>query len=169
MKHLALAIGCITLTAALMAQPGPQGPQGLQGPHGQWWTLPQVQEALNLSQEQIDALTTLHTAHAEKMIDLRANLEKLRLKMDQALQKDPFVESEALRLADEINRARSVMESARTEMLIKSRAILTLEQWNQMKAHRADRKEKRQDRREEFREERGNRDRDFRGDRGFRR
>lgn len=149
---LGVAIAGALLTCAAMAQ-GPGGMDmgpgfgghrppmekalGPQGDHGRWWNNPKVVERLKLTDDQRKAFDGIFLAHREKLIDLRASVEKAELEMEPLVSADQPDESRILSQIDKVAQARAELEKANARFLLAIRNKLTPEQWKQVQAFRA--------------------------------
>lgn len=120
-------------------------------PRGQWWENEKAVAELGLTPDQQVRLDRLSFEHRSRMIDLRADLEKAQLRLQELMDDPRFEERAALEQSDRVTAARSLVEKERAALLVKTRAVLTAEQWRKAKARL---QEKRHERREGFREER---------------
>ena len=151
--RLGLAMAGVLLAGTAMAQ-GPGGGMGMgpgfgehrppmerafgaQGDHGRWWNNPKIAERLKLTDEQRKAFDGILLAHREKLIDLRANLEKAELEMESLIDTDQPDEAKILSQIDKVAQARAELEKANARFLLAIRYKLTPEQWKQIQAFRA--------------------------------
>jgi len=151
--RLGLAMAGVLLAGTAMAQ-GPGGDMGMgpgfgehrppmerafgpQGDHGRWWNNPKIAERLKLTDEQRKAFDGILLAHREKLIDLRANLEKAELEMESLIDTDQPDEAKILSQIDKVAQARAELEKANARFLLAIRNKLTAEQWKQIQAFRA--------------------------------
>jgi protein CpxP len=148
-----LAIAGVLLAGTAMAQPSGNGPGagpgfaehkppmekafGPQGEHGRWWNNPKVVERLKLTEEQRKTFDSILLQHREKLIDLRANVEKAELEMEPLMGDDQPNEVKILAQIDKVAQARAELEKANARFLLAIRNKLTPEQWKQMEAYRA--------------------------------
>jgi Spy/CpxP family protein refolding chaperone len=109
------------------------------GALGRWWNNPRIVERLKLTDEQRKTFDGIFLAHREKLIDLRANLEKSELAMEPLMRDDSPNEVGILAQIDKIAQARAELEKANARFLLALRARLTPEQWKTVQAFRADR------------------------------
>lgn len=153
--RLGLAIAALLTVGAASAQgpgglPGPgAGPgfadhrppmeraMGMRGEHGRWWNNPSVVEKLKLTDDQRKAMDTILQQHREKLIDLRASLEKAELAMEPMMREDQPNEAAAMAQIDKVAQARAELEKANARFLFALRAKLTPEQWKQVQEFRA--------------------------------
>jgi Spy/CpxP family protein refolding chaperone len=110
---------------------------GLQGDHGRWWNNPKVVERLKLTDEQRKAFDGILLEHREKLIDLRASVEKAELEMEPLIGTDQPDEARILSQIDKVAQARAELEKANARFLLAIRNKLTPEQWKQVQAFRA--------------------------------
>lgn len=155
MKRITMTLIALMIAGGLLAQPMMSGPRGMKG---KWWTSTDVQQNLNLSEQQVEELNRIHLASAEFMIDLEAAMEKQHLRFQEIMDTDPFNPEEALRQMDALSKARQKMQNLRHEMMIKTRTVLSTEQWLSLKSMRNERRADRKERRKELRKNRRNGD-----------
>jgi Spy/CpxP family protein refolding chaperone len=111
---------------------------GLGGDQGHWWNRPKVIERLKLTEDQRKAMDGILLAHREKLIDLRASVERAELEMEPLLGADRPDESRILSQIDKVAQARAELEKANARFLLAIRNKLTPEQWKQVQQFRAD-------------------------------
>jgi Spy/CpxP family protein refolding chaperone len=110
---------------------------GPQGDHGRWWNNPKVIERLKLTDEQRKAFDGIMMEHREKLIDLRANVQKAELAMEPLVGADQPDEARILSQIDKVAQARAELEKANARFLLAIRNKLTPEQWKQVQDFRA--------------------------------
>jgi periplasmic protein CpxP/Spy len=110
---------------------------GPQGDHGRWWNNPKVVEQLKLTDAQRKSFDGILLEHREKLIDLRASVEKAELEMEPLMGADQPNEGKILSQIDKVAQARSELEKANARFLLAIRSKLTPEQWKQVQAFRA--------------------------------
>lgn len=135
---------------------------GPRGEHGRWWNNPEIAEKLKLTDDQRKAMDAILIQHREKLIDLRASVEKAELGMEPMMRDDQPNETAVMAQIDKIAQARAELEKANARFLFALRAKLTPEQRKQVQDFRASHEGMRRDgmRREGMRR---NSDRDGRG------
>lgn len=116
---------------------------GPRGEHGRWWNDPSMVEKLKLTDEQRKAMDAILLAHREKLIDMRAAVEKAELQMEPLMQSDSPNETKILSQIDAIAQARAELEKANARFLLEIRAKLTPEQWKTLQAARSERMQRR--------------------------
>lgn len=147
-----LAIGSLLMAGVAMAQaPGPMdGPAfghrppierafGGHGIEGRWWNNPKIIERLKLTDDQRKAFDQILLEHREKLIDLRANVEKAELAMEPLVQADEPNESAILAQIDKVAQTRAELEKANARYLLALRSKLTPDQWKQVQEFRKNR------------------------------
>jgi Spy/CpxP family protein refolding chaperone len=112
---------------------------GGQGEHGRWWNNPKVVDRLKLTDDQRKSMDAILLAHREKLVDLRASLEKSELELEPLMKEDQPNENAILAQIDKTASARAELEKANARFLLAIRGKLTADQWRQMQADRADR------------------------------
>ncbi|HEX4286175.1 MAG TPA: Spy/CpxP family protein refolding chaperone [Terracidiphilus sp.] len=150
--RIGLAIATFCMTGAVFAQgPGSMGGPGSQGMghrppferafgghgvEGRWWNNPKIVERLKLSDDQRKAFDQILLEHREKLIDLRANLEKTELTMESLVGNEQPNEGAILGQIDKVAAARAELEKANARYLLALRSKLTPEQWKQVQEFR---------------------------------
>jgi periplasmic protein CpxP/Spy len=113
------------------------------GTEGRWWNSPRIAERLKLTDDQKKAFDQILMGHREKLIDLRANLEKAELVMEPLVRDDQPNEAAILAQIDKVAQARAELEKANARYLLALRSKLTPEQWKQMREFRENREQTR--------------------------
>jgi len=112
---------------------------GLQGGPGRWWNNPKVVERLKLTDDQRKAMDSILLEHREKLIDLRASLQKAELALEPLMRDDQPNETRILAQIDKVAQARAELEKANAGFLLAIRGKLTAEQWKIVQDYRASR------------------------------
>jgi Spy/CpxP family protein refolding chaperone len=112
---------------------------GGHGVEGRWWNNPKMIERLKLTDDQRKAFDQILLDHREKLIDLRANVEKAELAMEPLVRSDQPNEGAILAQIDKLAQARAELEKANARYLLALRSKLTPEQWKQVQEFRANR------------------------------
>jgi len=115
---------------------------GPRGEHGRWWNDSAMVEKLKLTEEQRKSMDGILLEHREKLIDMRANVEKAELGMDPLMHDDQPNEGKILAQIDKVAQARAELEKANARFLLAIRGKLTPEQWKQLREVREDRMER---------------------------
>ena len=106
---------------------------------GRWWDNPRVADKLKLTDDQRKAFDQILLDHREKLIDLRANVEKAELAMEPLVRADQPNESSILAQIDKVAQARAELEKANARYLLALRSKLTPDQWKQVQDFRKNR------------------------------
>lgn len=124
---------------AQMEKPRPALERALAMPgmQGRWWVNPHIAEQLKISEEEQTALDAILIEHREKLIDLRASLEKTELKMEELVMADKLDEAAITAQIDHVAQARAELEKANAHYLLAIWGKLTPEQRVQVKQYRA--------------------------------
>jgi len=110
---------------------------GPRGEHGRWWNNPAVVEKLKLTDDQRKAMDAILLQHREKLIDLRAGVEKAELGMEPMMHDDQPNEAAVMAQIDKVAQARAELEKANARFLFALHAKLTPEQRKQVQEFRA--------------------------------
>ena len=149
--RLSLALAALLATAGMAVAQGPGVGQGFGdrrppmermlgagGQHGRWWNNPTMVEKLKLTDDQRKAMDSIMLSHREKLIDLRANLDKSELVLQPMMQDDQPNEANILAQIDKVAQARADLEKANARFLLAIRGKLSPDQWKQLQQIRAD-------------------------------
>src|SRR5258708_39993264 len=113
------------------------------GPSGRWWNDPAMVEKLSLSDDQRKSMDAILLEHREKLVDMHARVEKAEIAMEPLMSADQPSEQLILAQIDKIAQARAELEKANARFLLAIRAKLTPDQWKQLQAVRAERRQNR--------------------------
>jgi len=150
--RLVLALAGLLIAGAAGAQGfgGAQGPGSGMGAHrapvergfgplgakGNWWNNPRIVERLKLTDDQRKVMDGIMLEHREKLIDLRANLERAELGMQPLMGADTPNDAAITAQIDKVVQARGDLERANARFLLAVRDKLTPDQWKQVQAFR---------------------------------
>ncbi len=115
------------------------------GIEGRWWNNPRIIERLKLTDAQRKEFDNILLQHKEKLIDLRANVEKAELEMQPLVGADQPNETQILAQIDKVAQARAELEKANARYLLDLRSKLTPEQWKEVQDFRQNRGMERDD------------------------
>jgi len=118
-------------------QPAVERALGLPGMQGRWWVQPRVVEYLKLTEDQQKAMDGILMEHREKLIDLRAALQKTELKLEELVGDAQPNEAAIVAQIDKVAQARAELEKANARYLLAVWSKLTPEQRTQVKQFRA--------------------------------
>jgi len=97
-----------------------------------WWNNPRMIEQLKLTDDQRKAMDAILLQHREKLVDLRANLEKAELALQPLMSADTPNDSAITAQIDKVVQARAELERANARFLLAIREKLTADQWKQI-------------------------------------
>ncbi len=123
----------LILTALLALASALPAADFLDLPQGRWWKNEDVIRQLNLTPDQQRKLDDIMFAHMEKMIDLKAALDKEELKIKMLIDQPQIDEKQVMAQVDRVLAARDQMQRNRAAMFVKVRVLLTPEQWENIK------------------------------------
>ena len=116
------------------------GPMGAGGAGKGWWNNSAVIERLKITDDQRKAMDAILLQHREKLIDLRANLEKAELAMQPLMGADTPNDAAIIAQIDKVVQARADLERANARFLLAIRDKLTADQWKQIQTVQQDRR-----------------------------
>ena len=103
---------------------------------GKWWQLPAVKEKLQLSHDQIRKINTIWIEHRKHIIDIRSDMEKTYIDLENLMGQPMVVWQEADKLAERLGELHSQRAKERIKMAIDIRGELSVEQFERLKALR---------------------------------
>ena len=101
---------------------------------GAWWKNSDVTSKLHLTDQQVQQLESTFYQHRLKLVDLRANIEKQDLALEQLLDAPTPNDSAILAQVDQRSAARNQLDREFTQMTLDFRKILTPDQWKQLRS-----------------------------------
>jgi len=107
--------------------------QGEMMPRGKWWRMSDVSKTLNLTPDEQEKLDNLFMQNRKNLIDLRTNVEKEKLALEQIMETDPFDESACLSQHKKMQEAISNITAERFKFLVEVRKILGKERFQQFR------------------------------------
>ncbi|MGZ5958023.1 MAG: Spy/CpxP family protein refolding chaperone [Myxococcaceae bacterium] len=141
-----LVVGLLMVAGAAAAQPMGDPMQQRMGspmeqrmgspmgvPMGRWWEWPRVAQQLGLSAEQTQKLEANTLSQATAMVDLKASVEKAEINLHAAADGQPFDAKRVREAFGVLQQARMKLEAQRFEMLLKTREVLTTDQWQKLR------------------------------------
>lgn len=126
-----------------MHRPPMEEALGPRGSQGRWWNDPSLVEKLKLTDDQRKAMDAILLEHREKLIDLRASLEKAELNMEPMMRDEHPNEGQILAQIDKVAQARAELEKANARFLLAIRSKLSPDQWKQLREDRESRMQRR--------------------------
>ncbi len=122
---------CLVALAAVLPAMGQNVPRGSFA----WWDSPVVKD-LNLSKEQLQKVqSTVHDSRG-KLIDLRAEVQKAELDVEDAFNADNFDMKRASAAVDRLAAARAETGKSLAQLSLNLRAVLTADQWRELQKRR---------------------------------
>lgn len=101
-------------------------------PMGKWWKRPRVVEQLQLTADQQQRLEEIFAKNRRQFIDLRADLERRQLDLEELLAKKDADPKKIGAAADALEQAKARASKARTMMVVEMRGVMTEEQWQKI-------------------------------------
>src|SRR6185312_8141078 len=96
-----------------------------------WWNSPVVSD-LNLSDAQRHQIREIVSSYRSKLIDARANMQKAHGDLQDVLNADHIDMDHADAVIKKLSAAQSESTRVFTEMSVRLRAVLTLDQWREL-------------------------------------
>jgi len=126
----AVAILAVALAAIAWAQPqragaGPHHPPPIQP---DWWNNPDVQDELDLTDEQIDALEEAHASFEKAARSLRFDIQQAKLDIERAFSEKSVDSKKVSELAKRLGSLHGELTESRIKHRLKLVQILTYEQ-----------------------------------------
>ncbi len=123
-------------------------------PPGKWWKRPAIVRSLGLSADQQDKLDEILAKNRRSFIDLKADVEKKQLDVEELMAKKDSDPKKVTAAIDAAEQARGKLRKAVSLMVLDMRNILTDAQWKMVLERR---EQWREERREMFRRGRSGR------------
>ena len=136
-----LTLGSILAAFVIAAPPDGRGksPSRERGSFGGFLDNPKMIEHLGLSSEQVEQMRNLHYQGEQKQIDLRATLQKARLKIHHLMEQDQPDEAAIMGSIEEAGQAHIAMRKLQVQQRLKGRDLLGTEASNKLRRYMADR------------------------------
>ena len=154
LSKMGLAVAVLGFAATVWAQGPPEGGLGMgphrppmeremgpRGEHARWWNDQRAIDKFKLTETQRKSMDDIYQQHRLTLVDLHGTLEKAELAMEPMMQEDQPDEGKILSQIDRVAQARAELEKANARMLFDLRKQLTPEQWKQVQADRAARRQ----------------------------
>lgn len=100
-----------------------------------WWDMP-IARDLNLSEDQQGQIRVITREYRTKLIDLRAQVEKADVELEDLFDDENFELQRAMQVSDRLAAARSELTKAFSTMNARLRGVLTAQQWRELKRRR---------------------------------
>jgi Spy/CpxP family protein refolding chaperone len=140
------------LAAAALAALWMGGISSAQSFDGKWWKNPSVVGDLNLTPEQSAEIEKIFVRSREKLIDLKADLEKKQLDLQVAMDDKTAARDAIEKKIETVENARAALQKTRALMILDMRQVLKPEQWQRLMQHRQERRERMQEQIQERRQ-----------------
>ena len=114
----------LMLPAMVLAQ-GPRGPRP-------WWDS-EIRQDLNLSDTQMGQIRQTQKEFRPRMKELRAEVMKVESELDALYNQDPVDQAKANDAINRLSAAHAELNKAVSQMDLKLRMILTMQQWQDLK------------------------------------
>ena len=122
----------LLMIIAVFAVAGPLAANEFDLPPGKWWENQRFVSQIGLADEQQDQIREVVFAHARRMIDLKADVDKAGLDLAASVDQQDFDPAPVRAAYAVFQTARHKLENERFEMLLEVRQILTYEQWRKI-------------------------------------
>ena len=113
---------------------------------GRWWRSPDFVKDINLTDKEQQALDDMFAKNRNELIDLRSDLEKERLKLEDILDKEPLNQSAAKAQFKRVEDKRQMLSSERFKFILEVRKLLGLERFRILTAKFEEMRRKRHER-----------------------
>lgn len=100
---------------------------------GKWWQRPGVKDTLQLTPDQIDRINTIWIEHKKRIIDIKSDIEKTYLDLENMMSQPMTDRQEAYKLAERLAQLHSQQTENRIKMAIDIRQELSIEQFEKLK------------------------------------
>lgn len=103
---------------------------------GKWWYRPGVKDTLQLTPDQIDTINTIWMEHKKRIIDIKGDIGKAYLDLENMMSQPMTDRQEAYKLAERVAQLHSQQTENRIKMAIDIRQELSIEQFEKLKGLR---------------------------------
>ena len=103
---------------------------------GKWWYRTGVKDTLQLTPDQIDRINTIWLEHKKRIIDIKSDIGKAYLDLENMMSQPTVDKNEAYKLADKLAQLHSQETEKRIKMAIDIRQELSTEQFEKLKGLR---------------------------------
>jgi len=105
---------------------------------GKWWSRPGVKDTLQLTPNQIDTINTIWMEHKKRIIDIKSDIGKTYLDLENMMSQPVTDRQEAYKLAERLAQLQSQQTENRIKMAIDIRQELSIEQFEKLKGLRSE-------------------------------
>jgi Spy/CpxP family protein refolding chaperone len=113
---------------------------------GRWWRSPELSKDMRLTDREKQILDDMFAKNRNALIDLRGDIEKERLKLEDILEKDPVNESAAKAQFKRVEEKREKLGLERFNFILDARKVLGSERFRILTGKFKEMKKKRLDR-----------------------
>jgi len=117
---------------AVLAMAGPLAANDFDLPPGKWWENPRFADHVGLTADQQGEIREIVFAHARRMIDLKADVDKAGLDLAESVDQQDFDPALVRAAYAVFQTSRQKLENERFEMLLEVRLVLSYEQWQKI-------------------------------------
>ena len=103
---------------------------------GKWWYRPGVKDTLQLTSDQIDNINKIWMEHKKRLIDIKSDIAKSYLDLENMMSQAMTDRQEAYKLAERLGQLHSQQIENRIKMAIDIRQELSIEQFEKLKGLR---------------------------------
>lgn len=100
-----------------------------------WWDSP-VAKDLNLTDAQTRQIRQTVREYRKRLIDARANMEKAEIDLEDVFNEDTIDQRRGQEAVERLGSSRAELTKAMSEMSLRLRAILSVDQWNELQKRR---------------------------------
>lgn len=102
--------------------------------NGRWWQRPGVAKELNLTDKEKQALDDMFIKNRDKFIDMKSDLDKERLKLEDILNKEPVNDTSAAAQYKRVEEKRQKLAAERFKYILGVRKILGQDRFQRLNA-----------------------------------
>ncbi len=99
-----------------------------------WWTNPELMQRIGVTDDQKAKIMEVYQSSRLKLIDVTATLQKEEVTLEPLMAADQPDQAKILSQIDRVAQSRAEVEKANARMLLGIRAVLTRDQWVELKA-----------------------------------
>jgi Spy/CpxP family protein refolding chaperone len=100
-----------------------------------WWDSP-VARDLNLTDAQTRQIRQTVREYRRRLVDARANVEKAEIDLEDVFNEEQVDQKRGQEAVERLAAARAELTKALSEMSLRLRGVVTLEQWNELQRRR---------------------------------
>lgn len=127
-----MSVAALAACAVMFVFPAVAEAMRGEGPPGRWWRMPEVADALELSQADKDSLDALYVQNRRGLIEIKNDLERERFELENILDQQRLDEKAAMDQFRKIERYREKLSTERFRYLLEVRKILGHERYQKL-------------------------------------